>query len=248
MRMLFNLAVFPGIFLLYKVYKLDKIEKEPIGLILKLLVGGILTIPFAAGAESLFGGILEELFDVESLAFIFLENYLVVALAEEGFKKIALKLFSWKNKEFNYTFDGIVYAVSVSMGFAIVENIMYVFDDGITTALLRMVTAVPAHAIFAIFMGFYYGLAKKAEPHTRVTMVESEEGITEVPEQIGDRKLMKRYKRLALWVPVFLHGTYDFCASLGTVASFIAFVVFVVVLDIVALKKIKKSSADDTAI
>jgi RsiW-degrading membrane proteinase PrsW (M82 family) len=66
----------------------------------------------------------------------------------------------YNNKNFNEPFDGIVYAVIVSMGFATIENIIYVFQYGFATGILRLFTAVPAHAAFGILMGYFLGKAK----------------------------------------------------------------------------------------
>ena len=87
-------------------------------------------------------------------------TFLIVALVEEFSKFIFVRGILYKNKNFNEPFDGIVYAVMVSMGFATFENILYIVDDGIQTAILRMFTAVPAHASFAVLMGYYLGKAK----------------------------------------------------------------------------------------
>ena len=75
-------------------------------------------------------------------------------------KYIILRYYSQKSKEYNEPFDGIVYAVMVSMGFAALENVLYVFQYGISTGITRAFTAVPAHATFAILMGFFMGKAK----------------------------------------------------------------------------------------
>ena len=86
--------------------------------------------------------------------------FLLVALIEEFSKFIFVRGVLYKNKHFNEPFDGIVYSVMVSMGFATFENILYAFQNGIGTAVFRMFTAVPAHACFAILMGYYLGKAK----------------------------------------------------------------------------------------
>ena len=86
----------------------------------------------------------------------------VVAISEEGIKYLLLKYRTWRSPEFNCTFDGVVYAVFLSLGFALWENIHYVLAYGMSTALARAVTAVPGHACFGVFMGTWYGLAKRA--------------------------------------------------------------------------------------
>ena len=86
-----------------------------------------------------------------------------VALVEEGMKYFFLKKYLFTNPEFNEPLDGIVYAVMVSLGFATVENIMYVIgaqSDGTGVAILRMFSAIPLHAACGVIMGYYVGMAK----------------------------------------------------------------------------------------
>lgn len=92
----------------------------------------------------------------------FIKAFFVVALIEEFSKYIFVRFYSQPKKYFNEPFDGIVYAVMVSMGFAAIENIAYVSQGGMGTAIVRAFTAVPAHATFAVLMGYFMGLAKFA--------------------------------------------------------------------------------------
>ena len=91
----------------------------------------------------------------------------VVAFSEEGAKYFLLKRRTWNSAAFNCQFDGVVYAVFVSLGFALWENISYVLMYGLSTALVRAVTAVPGHACFGVFMGVWYGLAKRLHGRER---------------------------------------------------------------------------------
>jgi RsiW-degrading membrane proteinase PrsW (M82 family) len=91
------------------------------------------------------------------------QAFIVVALVEEFSKYVIVKLYAQKNKEFNESFDGIVYAVFVSMGFAALENVLYVFQYGVATGITRAFTAVPAHAVFGVLMGYFMGKAKFSE-------------------------------------------------------------------------------------
>ncbi len=93
-------------------------------------------------------------------AYTILLAFLVVAVVEEGTKFVFLKLRTWRDPNFNFRFDGIVYAVFVSLGFAAFENINYVLGYGLTVALPRAVLAIPAHMGFAVFMGLFYGRGK----------------------------------------------------------------------------------------
>jgi len=150
----------------------------------------------------------------------------VVALSEEGFKYLLLKKRTWYSSEFNCQFDGVVYAVFVALGFALWENISYVLMYGLGTAAVRAVTAVPGHACFGVFMGAFYGLAKRYD-------------------NFGDEYRSRRCRRFAVLVPVLLHGTYDFIATYEYDGYAWIFVVFVVLLFAAAYRMIKKLSCDD---
>ncbi len=230
MRLLLLLAIAPGAFIVYTVYKQDKIEKEPVALIRKLLIMGALSVIPAIILEILAGYILNGIFSSpSSYMYIACDAFLGTALIEEGVKYIVLKKFTWKNPEFDYTFDAIVYSVCVGMGFAIIENIMYVLENGLGNAIMRAITAVPGHAVFAIYMGYYYGLAKKHENE-------------------GDTAGSKRLLTSALWVPVLIHGFYDFCLLSESGLLILLFLAFIVALFIITYKKLKKYSNEDEVV
>jgi RsiW-degrading membrane proteinase PrsW (M82 family) len=110
----------------------------------------------------------------------------MVALPEELAKFMMLKLYAYKQPEYDEPFDGIVYAVMVGMGFATAENIMYVYEYGVATGVIRMFLAVPAHATFAIIMGYFMGKARFSASRERYLLVAG-----------------------LAWAIVF-HGSYDF--------------------------------------
>ena len=221
---LIALAVIPAIFLLLFIYKEDKLEKEPPKLVLKLVIFGIISTFLAMITERIGISALNSLFDVESLIYRVLLYFVVVGLSEEGFKYLVLKIFTWKNAEFNCKFDGVVYAVAVSLGFALWENIQYVAAYGLQTALIRAVTAIPGHASFGVIMGGWYGLAKR--------------------KQIQGWDSASRFARfLAVLVPVIVHGAYDFVATSNL--HVINFIMFVVIMFAVCFYLVKRLSADD---
>ena len=154
------LALIPVIALLIFIYLKDKNEKEPIGFLIGLFFAGMGTIITAVIAEFIGDAILELILPYTPVLKAILLALIVVGPAEELGKYAVLRLITWKNKNFNYSYDAIVYAVFVSLGFACLENVGYVFQNGIGTALLRMFTSVPGHASFAVFMGFFYSKAK----------------------------------------------------------------------------------------
>ena len=153
------LAIAPGVAIsAYIIFK-DEYNREP----RKHLI-----ISFLLGALSIIPAMLLELpipFTEQSLFFqstlgSALKAYLMVALPEEVCKYFMLKKYAYQQPEYDEPFDGIVYAVMVGMGFATVENIIYVYEYGVATVVVRMFLAVPAHATFAIIMGYFMGKAK----------------------------------------------------------------------------------------
>lgn len=229
MTILLLAAVIPPLYLLVRIYKMDKIEKEPVGLIVKLVLIGCFTVIPAALIEQFLISGLSGALAPETYLYLFIENFLCVALVEEGVKYIGLKAGSWKNKGFNYCFDGVIYAVAVSLGFAAAENIMYVNMYGLPVAAMRAVTAIPGHCIFGIFMGYYYGMAKYAKGH-------------------GFKAKSSYYRKLAIIIPMLLHGFYDFCASSGNELLVLVFYAYIIILDIFAIKSIRRFEKSDTEV
>ncbi|WP_159018357.1 PrsW family intramembrane metalloprotease [Algibacter sp. L3A6] len=153
-------AIAPVFLVIIYIYIKDKYEKEPKRLMLiAFLLGAVISIIITSLMYYVFDYILP-LDDHTSLLQLFLKAFLVVALTEEFSKYVIVRYFAQTRTAFNEPFDGIVYAVMVSMGFAATENIVYVFDSGFETAFLRAITAIPAHATFGILMGYFMGKAK----------------------------------------------------------------------------------------
>ena len=219
-------AVIPAVILMVQVYRADRLEKEPAGILISLLVFGVFATALAIVTETIGENILNLLFDEINLGYLILWNFLVVALSEEGFKFLLLRARTWRSPNFNCQFDGVVYAVFVSLGFALWENIGYVAMYGFGTALARAVTAVPGHACFGVFMGIWYGAARRY----------ANEG-----DFIGERVCRRR----ALWLPVLIHGMYDFLASLEFAYSGLIFIAFIVVVFLVAMRRVKIVSRND---
>lgn len=154
---LLALALAPGAAIALYIYLKDKHEREPLGLLLISFFYGVLSI----FVTLLVSWPLEILtINKENAAELFADAFFKVALVEEFSKFIFIRFILFRNKNFNEPFDGIVYAVMVGMGFATLENVVYVYQYGMATGILRMFTAVPAHACFAILMGYYLGRAK----------------------------------------------------------------------------------------
>lgn len=214
----------PVFIIAFYIYFRDKYEKEPWSLLLKAMAAGALTVLPVIFFEKAIGLIGLLLPPVGKAAW---DAFAVAALCEEAFKYAALYMLIWNHKEFNEKFDGIVYATFVSLGFAMAENILYVMDSGMATGLVRAFTAVPAHALFGITMGFFFGLAKFYP------------------------KKRKRYLIWAFCLPFVLHGIYDFILMSGLnvlLWLFVPFIVFLWLSGLSKLKSLNKSSVFNTDI
>ncbi len=228
MRLLLAAALIPPLALVFYTYKLDKIEKEPTNLLVKLFLLGALTCIPAGLIEAFLLRIVGQGLAPESVGYQLITNFFCIALVEEGWKYLVLKKCTWNHPAFDYQFDAIVYAVTTSLGFAALENILYVFQGGVSgleVAGLRALTAIPGHCIFAIFMGSYYGLMKYHD-------------INGNPSAASSRRIM------ALVVPMLIHGFYDFSASSGGYMVAI-FYIFIIVMDILAFRRIRMLSKQD---
>lgn len=219
-------AVIPAIVLLVKIYKADKLDKEPLGLLIALVFWGAVSTTLAVFTEEVGTGILDTLWPEDSLLYRLLMYFVVVGLSEEGFKYLLLKRHTWRSAAFNCQFDGVVYATAVSLGFALWENIGYVAMYGMGTALVRAVTAVPGHACFGVFMGAFYGMAKRYSNY-------------------GCEAQSKRCRHLAVLLPTVLHGFYDFIATSESRFSEWVFLLFVIVLFLITSRMVKNLSRED---
>ncbi len=158
---LLALATAPGLAIGLYVYSKDKYEKEPIHYLIKcFLFGALGVIPaiFLSMAGSKIG--FEEPQRYGSVLATAGFTFLVVALSEEFCKYAVLRWYIYPKNCFNEPVDGIVYSVMISMGFATLENLVYVLGGGLGVAIIRMFLSVPAHGTFAILMGYFVGLAK----------------------------------------------------------------------------------------
>ena len=213
---LLPLAVAPVFIFLFYIYIRDKYEKEPIRLlVIGTTFGAVIAFPIVfAGNYAL----LLLPIDATMLQDAAFNAFVVAAFIEEFFKYIVLFFLIWRNPNLNEPFDGIVYAVFISLGFAFVENILYVFSEdvgGLTTALVRAVISVPGHGLFGVIMGYYFTCAFYAKAKNQRTM----------------------YLALALVAPVVMHGIYNFL--LLTNVYKVVFLGFFALLWHISLKKMK---------
>ena len=181
---LFLSSIAPALIIMFIIYKQDTI-KEPISMLLKAFFGGVLsiiiTLAIALPLVELTGfipsGFLQSFYDA----------FFCAAIPEEFAKWVIFYWLIKKAKDFDQYYDGILYAIFISMGFALVENVLYVMNSGMSVAIARAILAVPGHMLFAVPMGYYLSLAKFKEG-----------------------KDAAKYVKLSLAVPILLHGTYDF--------------------------------------
>ena len=231
MRILLMLALLPAVLLTVYIYKKDRLEREPVQLIVRLLALGAFSCLPASALELGISKLIASLGLQNPYFSVFLESFAVAALCEELMKYYFLKRTTWRSATFDYQFDAIVYAVSVSLGFAALENVLYVMQSGVATGLMRAVTSVPGHAIFGVFMGYFYGWAKYAE-------------------QRGRASEAREYLALSVLVPLLLHGVYDFLAfSMGLSQLWmIPFMLFLAMLYFIGLHRVNRSAAEDRRI
>lgn len=209
------IALAPVFIIALYVYFRDKYEKEPIRMLLTALLVGCITVVPVFFIERLLSQ-LDPLISHGGKAFY--KAFFVAGFTEETFKFLALFLLIWRNRNFNEKFDGIVYAVFIGLGFAGVENIIYVIKLGAGVGWVRALTAVPGHALFGVTMGYYFGLAK-FYPDSR-------------------NELLLR----SILYPIALHGTYDFILMFGNYRLLFGFIPFIIFLYIDGLRRMKDLS------
>lgn len=226
MPALLLLSVIPSVALAAYVCGKDK-ESEPTGLLVSLFGLGVLSIVPALIGEVALVAPLELLFGDDVLVQV-AEAYLFVATCEEGAKYIVLRSRTWRHPAFDHSFDGIIYASMVALGFATFENVMYVMESGFGTALVRGITAVPAHAAFGVVMGLEYGMAR-------------------VSASLGEERERRRHARNAFLYPALMHGTYDglIFASVEFPILMPVMVAFVVMMDVVVVRMIGREARND---
>ncbi|WP_204345950.1 YhfC family glutamic-type intramembrane protease [Psychroserpens algicola] len=215
------LAIAPIFIIILYVYFKDKYDKEPKGLLLaSFLLGAIVSIVVTTIIYLGFD-ILLPLNDSFSVPQQFVKAFLVVGLTEEFSKYIIVRFFAQPKKAFNEPFDGIMYAVMVSMGFAATENVFYVLESGYITGFLRAFTAVPAHATFGILMGYFMGKAKFSKFRIRLNL-------------------------LGLLLAVTFHGFYDFFLFIDFIPGIWTGAIISLILGIILSHKAIKKHQDDS--
>lgn len=149
------IALAPVIAISLFVFYRDEFDREPaVVMLVSFFFGMLATLP-AITLEDAMG-----YFDLSGIQGSVISAFLGVALVEELVKFIPLRVYSYTRISFDEPLDGIVHGVMIGMGFATVENLLYVYRHGMETGWLRMFTAVPGHASWGVIMGYYVGKAK----------------------------------------------------------------------------------------
>jgi len=153
------ISLAPVLFLLLFIYYKDKHEKEPIWLlIITFILGAMITCPVFVFQEEL--KMLTHLSPESKGIYLVAYCLLIPAFVEEMLKYAILRVFNYPLNEFDEPFDGVMYGVTVALGFAAFENILYVATNSLLVGVFRMFTAVPAHAVCGAVMGYFVGKAK----------------------------------------------------------------------------------------
>ncbi|WP_066193161.1 MULTISPECIES: glutamic-type intramembrane protease PrsW [Gracilibacillus] len=205
---LVSVAIAPAFALLSFFYLKDEYELEPILAIFRTFIyGALLVFPIM---------FIQYAFIEEGMIqHSFLQSYFLYGLFEEFFKWFIFLVTTYSYSRFNTVYDGIVYGVSISLGFATVENVLYLFAHGIEFAFSRAIFPVSSHALFGVIMGYYVGRAKFTNKRKYPLLL------------------------IALLLPTFLHGTYDFILETIQSQWLYAIIPFMVMLWLLSLKKVK---------
>lgn len=214
---LFIIALTPGIVLAFSAYLTDRYDKEPLSLLIKIFIFGALSVIPTGIIESILSSfnVFNGLLGAAYTAFI------VAGFTEEFFKREVVLRFAFKSHEFNEKLDGIIYAAYAALGFATIENVMYVvfrFTANPYVGLYRGVFSVPGHMLFAVTMGYYLSLAKFS----------------------GNEEEYRYYLKKSLRVPAILHGIFDFILMSQVHFLLTLFIPFIGYLWITNLKKLNR--------
>lgn len=232
MRIYTIAALLPAVLLIAYIYKQDQIEKEPPELLARLLLLGgggavVVSLVLEPILSKLLAAFYNPIFDY--YIYHFLLAFVCVACVEEGSKLFFLKQISWTSPHFDFLFDAVVYSAFVSLGFAAIENVKYVFAYGLVTALARAFTAVPAHLCFSILMGVFYGRARDCFIH-------------------GNQNGKQKNLLLAFLVPTLVHGVYDYCLMLDSTISYWVFLIFTGLMFLLVYRLLHAAARSDRPI
>ncbi len=210
MLTILSAAIAPALALLTFFYLKDRLEPEPLSMVLRtflygaLLVFPIMFIQYAMKAEGM---------STNSIFY----SFFTVGFMEEFFKWFIFLYTAFRHTEMDSVYDGIIYGVSISLGFATVENVLYLFAHGVDYAFTRALFPVSSHALFGVLMGYYLGRAKFGSYHPRLRIF------------------------AAMLIPFLLHGLYDYILVIVTFNWIYILVPFMIILWIIGLRKVRSA-------
>ncbi len=225
------ISALPVVLIGMYIYNKDR-EKEPLSMMIKLVIGGIIScfiVLYLTNILSLLIPMIRASVSSQTYTELIIHAFVGVALIEELSKLIMLYNISYNDKNFDETYDMIIYSVFVSLGFALIENLLYVFGKGITIGIIRALISVPAHTCNGVFMGYFLMKAK-------ISAIND--------DNIGRQKNII----YALIVPTLLHGTFDYCLFTGNDYFIIFFFIFVITLFIISIRKVIKEAKNNKKI
>lgn len=183
------LAVLPCVVVLVVIHSINRRKSAPIGLLVISFLSGMAAVPLALAIIKFLRKLTG--WSDETNWELFLKAFVLIALVEELTKFYISWAMAKRAAKIERAYDGIVYAVTVAMGFAAFENILYVMNGGAITAISRAVTAVPAHASFGIVMGFYMGVGRVKDSGWK-------------------------HNTMGVLLAILLHGLYDYFLFIGS--------------------------------
>ena len=207
-------SILPVIIILSLIYNVEEVKKQPFWMIAILFIGGILSWVLVRYISNLLGNDIYKS-QVEVYSYVgdlgfFLVSFGIIAVIEEICKFLIISICSIRNKNFTNPYDGIMYATCISLGFAFVENIMYIMNYGMSVAISRAIFSIPVHASFGIMMGYYFGLGKMCEK-----------------DMVNDK--LKMYY-LSFFIPFLFHGLYDYLCNIKIPYINIILIIYVLLM------------------
>ena len=209
-------TILPSLLLIIFFVRSDKF-REPTSSIIKIFCYGILIIIPAYIVNTYLGDFFSKLNINEKL----IDSFLTAAPVEEGLKFFILYYVVYQMRDFDEPIDGMVYGIVASLGFATLENIYYVYvlkdyfeTTSMALAIVRSFTAIPAHALFGAFMGYYF---------MKYSFISKKNNLF-----------------LCFFIPFLLHGFYNYLVA----SNFLLVLVLLIIFWIIALRmfnRLKKS-------
>ena len=208
-------SIIPVLILLAVMYNMGEVKKQPLWVLLILFIGGCLSWVLVRYVSRLLGNdIYKSQMEISTKLGnkgFFLVSFGIIAIIEELCKYVIILIMCFKNKYFKNPFDAVMYAACISLGFAFIENIMYINNYGMSVAISRAIFSIPAHACFGIMMGYFLGLSKLCKDN-----------------DLKNDFVITGYS--AFFIPFLFHGLYDFLLNFQNQIIYIIFIVYVLIM------------------